>query len=125
MVLASRKAPGRNEAKGALEVLRMLSLEGCIINCSRPSPLWCSRGAATQGEPRQAVHSQIQPRGLCGSTTTRPPARRQASNVRGGSGAHWSNMPCSSRPKTLRRQAPKVGAACKVGYHTSQPCLIS
>jgi predicted transposase YbfD/YdcC len=41
MVLASRKAPGRNEAKGALEVLRMLSLEGCIVtgdalHCNRP-----------------------------------------------------------------------------------------
>ena len=31
MALASRKAPGRNEAKGALEVLHMLSLEGCIV----------------------------------------------------------------------------------------------
>jgi predicted transposase YbfD/YdcC len=31
MALASRKAPGRNEAQGALEVLRMLSLEGCIV----------------------------------------------------------------------------------------------
>src|SRR5450432_177654 len=41
MVLASRKAPGRNEAKGALEVLEMLSLEGCIVttdalHCNRP-----------------------------------------------------------------------------------------
>jgi predicted transposase YbfD/YdcC len=31
MALASRKAPGRNEAKGALEVLRLLSLENCIV----------------------------------------------------------------------------------------------
>ncbi len=31
MALASRKAPGRNEAQGALEVLQMLSLEGCIV----------------------------------------------------------------------------------------------
>ena len=31
MALASRKAPGRNEAQGALEVLRMLSLENCIV----------------------------------------------------------------------------------------------
>lgn len=31
MVLAARKAPGRNEAKGALDALRMLSLEGCIV----------------------------------------------------------------------------------------------
>src|SRR5258708_2941073 len=41
MVLASRKAPGRNEAQGALEVLQMLSLEGCIVttdalHCNRP-----------------------------------------------------------------------------------------
>ena len=41
MALASRKAPGRNEAKGALEVLRMLALEGCIVtgdalHCNRP-----------------------------------------------------------------------------------------
>ena len=31
LALASRKAPGRNEAKGALEVLRVLSLEGCLV----------------------------------------------------------------------------------------------
>ena len=41
MALASRKAPGRNEAKGALELLAMLSLEDCIVtsdalHCSRP-----------------------------------------------------------------------------------------
>jgi predicted transposase YbfD/YdcC len=41
MALASRKAPGRNEAKGALDVLLMLSLEGCIVtgdalHCNRP-----------------------------------------------------------------------------------------
>ena len=31
MALASRKAPNRNEAKGALEVLGMLCLKGCVI----------------------------------------------------------------------------------------------
>jgi predicted transposase YbfD/YdcC len=41
MVLASRKAPGRNEAQGAVEILQMLSLEGCIVtadalHCNRP-----------------------------------------------------------------------------------------
>jgi predicted transposase YbfD/YdcC len=41
MALASRKTPGRNEAKGALEVLCMLSLQGCIVtgdalHCNRP-----------------------------------------------------------------------------------------
>src|SRR5258708_7140024 len=41
MALASRKAPGRNEAKGALDILCMLSLEGCIVtgdalHCNRP-----------------------------------------------------------------------------------------
>ena len=41
MALASCKAPGRNEAQGALEVLRMLSLDGCLVtgdalHCNRP-----------------------------------------------------------------------------------------
>src|SRR6185312_771021 len=41
MALASRKAPGRNEAQGALEVLRMLGLKNSIVtadalHCSRP-----------------------------------------------------------------------------------------
>ena len=41
MALAACKAPGRNEAQGALEVLQMLSLEGCIVtadalHCNRP-----------------------------------------------------------------------------------------
>jgi predicted transposase YbfD/YdcC len=31
LALAARKAPGRNEVEGALDVLRMLSLEGCIV----------------------------------------------------------------------------------------------
>jgi len=51
MVLASRKAPGRNEAQGALEILQMLSLEGCIVtadalHCSRPfATMVLARGA--------------------------------------------------------------------------------
>jgi predicted transposase YbfD/YdcC len=41
MALAACKAPGRNEAQGALKVLQMLSLEGCIVtadalHCNRP-----------------------------------------------------------------------------------------
>lgn len=41
MVLAARQAPGRNEAKGALEVLGMLALQGSIVtadalHCNRP-----------------------------------------------------------------------------------------
>ncbi len=41
LALAARKAPGRNEAKGALEVLGLLALEGCIVtadalHCNRP-----------------------------------------------------------------------------------------
>jgi predicted transposase YbfD/YdcC len=43
MALASRKAPGRNEAEGALEVLRMLSLEGCIVT---GDALHCNRSFA-------------------------------------------------------------------------------
>lgn len=43
MALASRKAPGRNEAQGALEVLRMLSLDGCIVTADA---LHCHRAFA-------------------------------------------------------------------------------
>ena len=43
MALASRKAPGRNEVQGALEVLRMLSLEGCIVTADA---LHCNRAFA-------------------------------------------------------------------------------
>lgn len=51
MVLASRKAPGRNEAQGALEVLRMLSLEGCIVTADA---LHCNRAFATRVLQRSA-----------------------------------------------------------------------
>jgi predicted transposase YbfD/YdcC len=44
IALAARKAPGRNEAKGALEVLCALSLEGCIVTCDA---LHCNRPFAT------------------------------------------------------------------------------
>jgi len=43
MALASRKAPGRNEAKGALQLLGMLSLEGSIVTTDA---LHCSRAFA-------------------------------------------------------------------------------
>jgi predicted transposase YbfD/YdcC len=40
MSLAQQKAPGRNETKGALEVLALLSLEGCIVTADA---LHCNR----------------------------------------------------------------------------------
>lgn len=43
LALASRKAPGRNEVRGALEVLRMLSLDGCIVTADA---LHCHRAFA-------------------------------------------------------------------------------
>src|SRR5215469_16584332 len=43
LALASRKAPGRNEARSALEVLRMLSLDGCIVTADA---LHCHRAFA-------------------------------------------------------------------------------
>lgn len=43
MSLASRKAPGRNEAAGALEVLRMLCLKHCVITADA---LHCHRDFA-------------------------------------------------------------------------------
>jgi predicted transposase YbfD/YdcC len=51
MALASRKAPGRNEAAGALEVLEMLSLEGCIVTADA---LHCNRPFAKQVLARKA-----------------------------------------------------------------------
>ena len=44
MCLAQRKAPGRNEAAGALEVLGLLDLEGCIVTADA---LHCHRDFAT------------------------------------------------------------------------------
>lgn len=43
LALASRKAPGRNEAKGALEVLGMLALQGCLVTADA---LHCHRAFA-------------------------------------------------------------------------------
>jgi predicted transposase YbfD/YdcC len=44
MALAQQKAPGRNEAAGALEVLQLLSLEGCIVTADA---LHCHRAIAS------------------------------------------------------------------------------
>ena len=43
MSLAQQKAPGRNETKGALEVLALLSLEGSIVTADA---LHCHRAMA-------------------------------------------------------------------------------
>ena len=45
MALAARQAPGRNEAAGALDVLEMLSLKGCIVTADA---LHCHRGFAAK-----------------------------------------------------------------------------
>lgn len=44
MALAQQKAPSRNETAGALEVLELLSLEGCIVTADA---LHCSRAFAS------------------------------------------------------------------------------
>src|SRR5919197_3061343 len=44
MALAQQKAPGRNETAGALEVLDLLCLEGCIVTADA---LHCSRAFAS------------------------------------------------------------------------------
>src|SRR5258705_9376939 len=49
MSLAQQKAPGRNETKGALEVLALLSLEGCIVTADA---LHCHRAMAKTGLDR-------------------------------------------------------------------------
>src|SRR5438034_4206685 len=43
MVLAQRKAPGRNEVAGALELLGLLSLDGCVVTADA---LHCHRAMA-------------------------------------------------------------------------------
>lgn len=43
MVIAQRKAPGRNEAAGALQALELLSLQGCIVTADA---LHCHRAMA-------------------------------------------------------------------------------
>jgi predicted transposase YbfD/YdcC len=45
MALAQQKAPGRNETAGALEVLELLSLEGCIVTSDA---LHCHRAFAAK-----------------------------------------------------------------------------
>jgi predicted transposase YbfD/YdcC len=45
MALAQQKAPGRNETAGALQVLDLLSLKGCIITADA---LHCHRAMATR-----------------------------------------------------------------------------
>jgi predicted transposase YbfD/YdcC len=54
MALAARKAPGRNEAKGALQLLGMLSLEGAIVTTDA---LHCSRSFATAVLARKADYA--------------------------------------------------------------------
>lgn len=49
LALAARKAPGRNEVEGALEVLRMLSLEGSIVTADA---LHCHRAFAARVRER-------------------------------------------------------------------------
>jgi predicted transposase YbfD/YdcC len=54
MALASRKAPGRNEAKGALQLLGMLSIEGSIVTTDA---LHCSRAFAAAVLARKADYA--------------------------------------------------------------------
>jgi predicted transposase YbfD/YdcC len=87
LALASRKAPGRNEAQGALEVLQMLSLEGCIVtadalHCNRPfAAKVLQRGAdfvlalkQNQGKLFNAVVRRFARRGKRSSAKRREPA---------------------------------------------------
>ena len=51
MALAARRAPGRNEALGAVEVLDMLCLKGCIVTADA---LHCNRAFAAKVLEREA-----------------------------------------------------------------------
>jgi predicted transposase YbfD/YdcC len=54
MALAQQKAPGRNETAGALEVLELLSLEGCIVTADA---LHCTRAFANSVLARGADYA--------------------------------------------------------------------
>jgi predicted transposase YbfD/YdcC len=56
MALAARKAPGRNEARGALQLLAMLSLEGSIVTTDA---LHCSRAFAKTVLERGANYALV------------------------------------------------------------------
>jgi len=64
MALAQQKASGRNETAGALEVLDLLSLEGCIVTADA---LHCTRAFAAAVRERGGDYvsgDQSQPRAL-------------------------------------------------------------
>lgn len=54
MALAQQKAPGRNETAGALEVLELLSLQGCIVTADA---LHCTRAFASAVLQRRADYA--------------------------------------------------------------------
>ncbi|MCA1414624.1 ISAs1 family transposase [Bradyrhizobium sp. NBAIM20] len=56
MALAQQKAPGRNETAGALEVLELLGLEGCIVTADA---LHCSRAFASTVLQRGGDHALV------------------------------------------------------------------
>jgi hypothetical protein len=63
MALAQQKAPGRNETAGALQVLDLLSLEGCIITADAAH---CHRAMATRVLERGGDYWRSRPiGGLC------------------------------------------------------------
>jgi predicted transposase YbfD/YdcC len=95
MALASRKAPGRNEAKGALQLLGTLAIEGSIVtadalHCSRPfAAAVLARKAdyalalkKNQGKLFDAVVRRFARRGKRSSALQREPSTHDRREVR-------------------------------------------
>lgn len=133
LALASRKAPGRNEAKGALEVLQMLLLEGCIVtadalHCNRPfAAKVLQRGAdfvlalkQNQGKLFEAVARRFARRGKRSSAKKVEPSThdrrewRQATVIRDTSVAVENRFPgVVALARIISRRQPRGGRAAK------------
>ena len=119
MCFAQRKAPGRNEAAGAFEVLRLLDLEGCIVtavHCTAIStlPPRCSSGVRITCWPSRRPEQVVR----CGRSALcaqRSPQRCRTARTR-----HSRSLPVAARVRPARyhfRRGPEFLAV--VAIHAS------
>lgn len=136
IVLASRKAPGRNEVAGALEVLEMLALEGCIVtadalHCHRRfAAAVLDRGAdyvlalkQNQSKLFDAVVCRFARAGTRSSAQRREPATHDRSEARRATVIRDASL-------ALKLGFPGVAAIGRItsrrrirGQHAEPPCV--
>ena len=139
MCLAQRKAPGRNEAAGALEVLGLLDLEGCIVtadalHCHRDfASTVLERGADTCWRSRRTRAScSLRPLGAMRAAEpaalpngANPPLTIAASGGARPSCATPLSPRSRSSPASLRWPASPRAAACSVPVRSLPRCATS